>query len=285
MCRTLSIKLQIRDICKKLSTYNIQLDNSQDDINPSTFSNLEVLFSKLDIFSREVSVENANLIVSDSEIKELIPTIRWMRAIYEYNVEKKRSIETLSHNNTKIIIKRITAEYDGSSILETPFKNILKARTSHRESLLKCLVVGLGPLPITALMLQNTHNLEITCLDLSEDSCRLSENIFATIENIRFVNHIVSDIFHWTDFSPYDVIFVNGMVCSSTFGLRERDKLRILKHLEYNITHSCLIALRSGYALSQLFYPQIYPRMPNCPNYKMIPPSKLGRTSLVLHDL
>lgn len=285
MCRALSIKLQIRDICKKLSIYKIQLDTSQDDINPSTFSDLGILFSKLDIFSREVSVENANLIVSDSEIKELIPTIRWMRAIYEYNFEKKRSIEALSQNNTKIIIKRITAEFDGSSILATPFKNILKARTSHRESLLKCLVVGSGPLPITALMLQNTHNLEITCLDLSKDSCRLSENIFATIENIRFVNHIVSDIFHWTDFSPYDVIFVNGMVCSSSFGLRERDKLRILKHLECNITHSCLIALRCGYALSQLFYPQIDPRMPNCPNYKIISPSKLGRTSLILHDL
>ncbi len=244
-----------------------------------------ILFSKMDIIASEISVNEANVILADLKISEMIPKIRQIRAIYEFEIEKKEALRVLLSPDSKSSVNRIIDEYAGSSILDKSLQMLIRARHKKKNSRLRCLIVGSGSLPITAIMLYVYHNLEISCLDISEDSCIMSSKIFSAIGIADSIKHITADIFVWKEFSKYDIVFINGMVCSADQFHDKREKFKIVEHLKCHINSECLLILRSGYALSQLFYPQINPSDIERMTAEEILPSKLGRTSLLLLNI
>jgi len=277
MIYSVSTKEKIHFICQKLAACATKLEKNTCCFDSVLMDNLDNLFSKLNQFIKTVPEDKAAAILADPSIKDCLPTVRWLRAEYEFEIEKIQALELLSSADPAAEIDRmITMDYAGSSIFDKSLST--KMGVSRRT----CLVVGSGPLPTTALMLYNTYNLTIACLDLAGDSRHTSEKIFRAARMPYLVEHIVADIHNWTNFSSYDVVFINGLVGVSRDAHGETEKSNILEHLMHNIKHDCLLIMRSGYCLGQLFYPEIQPGVTVA---ETIRPTKLGRSSIVLFDL
>jgi len=275
-----STKKKILSICKKLTLCAEELELNAYNFTPPVMNTLSGLFSELKLFIETIPNTAASTLLADPEIKRLIPSIRWLRAKYEIRVEKIQAHELLANNDLAAEINRIiTMDFVGSSLFEPALSTWMK------KSKRRCLVVGSGPLPTTALMLNKAYNLELTCLDRDQESCMISKEICQVVETEYSVQHIVADVYNWLDFSSYDIVFINGLVGVSKEVNGETEKNGILQHIRHNLTHNCLLIMRSGYGLARLFYPEVQPCANDDDFAEIIYPAKLGRSSIVLFDL
>jgi hypothetical protein len=240
---------------------------------------LASVFGEIEELVKTITMERSRQILSSNQISPLIPRIRALRAHYEFEQEKSEALNLLQAGlKGAELAERITAPYSGSAI----FDSGLQAKIAQRCK--SCLIVGSGPLPVTALLFLSCNTLDLTCLDISPESGEVSNRVFDAIGLYPSVHHVTADVQSWADFSPFDLIFINGLVGSVDGKEEKGNKFEIVNHITQNKGQDSLILLRSGYGLSQLFYPQITPSKDKNTNTTTIHPSHLGRSSIVYFE-
>ena len=275
-----SARGQVLALCEQLVASARRFTENPGHVGSASRRDLEGLFSALDSLVRTVPPHLANDILMDPEILELVPKVRGLRAIYESESEKTQALALLSRTDPAGALQHtLRTEFAGSALYDRSLPDRLGP---SREN---CLVVGSGPLPTTALMLHDVSGLRITCLDVEEESCLVSRQIFEAAGFPYPVEHIVEDVAARTDFSGYDVIFINALVGVSREDDGSSGKAAILDHVVLNITHDCLLVVRSGYGLGQIFYPEVSEHGPTGLSGDVILPARLGRSALVLFEL
>lgn len=275
-----SAREQVLALCEQLVASARRSPETPEHIRSASQCDLEGVFSALDSLVRTVPPHLANDILTDPKILELVPKVRRLRAIYESRSEKAQALALLSKADPSDALQHmLKTEFAGSAVYD---RSLADRIGPSREN---CLVVGSGPLPTTALMLHDVSDLRITCLDVEEESCLVSRQVFGAAGFPYPVEHIVEDVADRTDFGGYDVIFINALVGVS----REEDgssgKAAILDHAVLNISHDCLLVVRSGYGLGQIFYPEVSRHGPAGLSGDVILPARLGRSALVLFEL
>lgn len=272
MNATLKSEKHLQELCHQLINYTENLKTpSQGHIDV-----LASIFDQINDLIKTTTVEDAPKILTSTLIMPLISPLRKIRAAYEFEIEKASAVAFL--NNGIIgaeLEENITNPYSNSAILNDIFT------TRISQYCKSCLIVGSGPLPVTALLFLSHNQLDITCLDISYESNVISKQIFDAIKLYSSIKHITVDIKDFKDFSSYDLIFINGLVGNENGSSMKNNKSDIINHIITNKGQNSLMMLRSGYGLNQLFYPKIILPVEINEHVTTIHPSSLERSSIV----
>ena len=133
--------------------------------------------------------------------------LRELRSCFEYLQELeqvRRCVET--PRPLHAVQSALRASYAGSAL----FDDFLQLKLSKVGR--NCLVAGSGPMPSTALLLNDIAELQIACLDIQQESCIASEQLLGAIEYPVRVRQVVADAAEWTGYEEYDVVLINGLV-------------------------------------------------------------------------
>lgn len=118
----------------------------------------------------------------------------------------------------------------------------------------KILFVGSGCLPLSALLLSERSDLMVDCLEIDEESAKLSTSLIQKLGLYNQVKVIHNDFFRTKDFSHYDVVIVAALV-----GNNELEKRDVLCHLKENLASGKSSLIRSATGLKKLLYQEVNP--------------------------
>ena len=243
--------------------------------NIISFQELTPYFEEIDELIKTVPADQSTEVLSCGDLLPLIPTMRSIRAGYEFAIENELA-NSLVENETRgdELAEAITDDYRGSAILGAAL------RTKIGDKRQSCLIVGSGPLPATALLFLSRFHLDVTCQDIVPASRLISERLFHAIETYAMPKHIVSDVLTWRDFSKYDLIFINGLVGGDAASEIRSSKLHIVDHIRANQGEHSFIMLRSGYGLARLYYPEVVAPVSGGASVTSFLPEELGRSAI-----
>lgn len=118
-----------------------------------------------------------------------------------------------------------------------------------KSAIQKCLFVGGGSLPLTALLLAQNHDCKVIVLEKEAEPVALSRKIVRALgleENIEIVH---ADILSFDDFQNVDCVFLAALV-----GGTDSEKERIFSYLYEKVTPEALVLLRSSFDGRQMLY-------------------------------
>ncbi|MGI9426357.1 MAG: nicotianamine synthase family protein [Hyphomicrobiaceae bacterium] len=187
----------------------------------------------------------------------------------EYDAEGARARELIDKPQPLDVVESEVCYAFAGSALFDPRVGACVASTERR----RCLIVGSGPFPDTALLLHAIGARELACLDVSQQACSLSTGVFEAMDCPFDVEHIVAEATEWTGYGDYDVVMVNALVSPKPEALRN-----IAEHLP---PHATVLA-RSGFGLQAPRYPVV--PCDAIPGYigTMILPQRAERSALII---
>lgn len=267
------IEINLEKLCLSI----ISSVNDISNISPTTINSLIPLFNEMNTLVKVTTIEDSLKLIATTSIATLSERVRLIRAAYELEIEKRHALKLLNEGISGAnLAKIITIPYANSAIFDTIIQNEIS------QNCKSCLIVGSGPLPATALLFLGQHNISVTCLDISDESTLLSTRILDAISIYPEIRHITSDILDWRDFSSFDFIFINGLV-----GIKSgsTNKCEIVDHVCRHKSKNCLLMLRIGYGLNQLYYPSVKLPLNIMERAKTIYPSSLERSGILYFEI
>ena len=125
----------------------------------------------------------------------------------------------------------------------------------------KLLLVGCGPLPLTALILADKFKVKIDFVDKRSEALDLARKV--TAASLPAAQFFQADILEFKPLSDYDAIIVAGSVCND-----EAQKAQLARHLSCNMSEGQCLVLRLPYLLDNLLLSDV-PRseLVNCQSY------------------
>ncbi len=130
-----------------------------------------------------------------------------------------------------------------ASISFDDLKILLGGRPARR-----CLFVGAGPLPLTAVLMADYFGVRVDTLEIEEAAFHQGRAFIKTIGYSTKVRFIKADAFTF-DYQPYDVI-----VAASLVGEHEREKIRLLRRIARTAPMGAVVLARTAHDLKTLMY-------------------------------
>jgi len=230
-------------------------------------------FDRLEALIRRVDPEAALALLADPQTQAAAPALRRLRSRYELETERQAAGEMLAAPSPRLAMRRFLAAHYGATTIHS---STFAARTRDRRS---CLVIGSGPLPVTAALLLDHTGLALTCLERDRTSCELGAAILAAL-GVRPVAHRRADALDLGDFGAWDVIMVTALAddrASPGDGHQ-----RLIAHVADHSPRGTLLCLRTPYALGELLYPVVDTAPLHRWSIDLIPSPCQGRSSMVL---
>jgi uncharacterized protein (DUF433 family) len=131
-------------------------------------------------------------------------------------------------------------------IVNFEMSRLNQARSAGFE---QALMIGSGPLPMTAILLAQRFNLSVDCIDVNPEACALSREVIQALSLTQRVCVLQSDICDFTALAPYDVIFWAALA-----GINEEEKARIARHLSHTMRPGQMTVVRSARGVKRLIY-------------------------------
>ncbi len=233
-------------------------------------------FDRLEALIRRVDPEAARALLADPQTQAAAPALRRLRSRYEAETERQAARELLATPTPRWSMRRILATHFGATTIHDP---VFAERTRPGRS---CLLIGSGPLPVTAALLLDHTDLALTCLDRDPTSCELGAEIIEALD-VRPVTTRHADALHLTDFSAWDVIMVTALADD---GDSPGDgHQRLIAHLAHHSQPGTLLCLRTPFALGELLYPVVDTTVLHRFSTDLISSPRRGRSSMVLAQL
>lgn len=182
------------------------------------------------------------------EVLALRSRLRELRASYEYADEARWARRIVLHPNPAAELARYP-NYE-HYIKVADFEMGLLTQT--RLDLKRILFIGSGPLPLTAILFAQRFGIEVDCLDLNPEACRLARKV---IQGLALSHHLSVqqlDILEFSAFEKYDVVFLAALA-----GTSDVKKSRIVQHLNHVMLPGQLAVLRSAQGWRALLYTPI----------------------------
>ena len=207
-------------------------------------------FNRLDELIRRVDPQTAADLLADPQTRTALPRLRRLRSRYEGETERKEAQRILAAPSPRdAMVELLDADYSATTIHSATFAG--EVRTKRR-----CLVIGSGPLPVTAaLLLQNT-SLALTCLDRDASSCALGGEIIAAL-GLGEIATEHGDALEIADFARWDVIMLTALADDRDSPSAEAGHSRLISHLAERCPRGTLLGLRTPHGLGELLYPVV----------------------------
>lgn len=207
------------------------------------------LFSQLVALTASGDDTLAARVLADPQIQALTPHLRWLSANGEYALETywaKRLIDS-PQPQPALMDFMFYDNYVDLVRLEYGTLCNLNPQPCHTA-----LLVGSGPLPLTALLLSGMYKLAATLLDKDAAALHLSITALRHLQPTVTWRAFCTDILNFTALADYDFIHLAALA-----GVENETKARIIAHLYQGMKPGAFLLLRGADGLRTLLYPPI----------------------------
>jgi nicotianamine synthase len=190
-------------------------------------TNNDILFEKTKISDSELQELRALCGEAEYELenfwantilKSKFPTTEMMKFPYYENYRKLSSLEIMS-------LKSLIGVYP-----------------------VKMLVIGGGPLPLSAILVSQEYGVKVDTLDNNKEAVDLSKKIY---EKLKLTGKsIFSDAMNFTKYHEYDVILLASLVGNTNI-----EKQEIISYINKQIKEDTAVIVRSAEGARRLLYP------------------------------
>lgn len=241
----------------------------------AVYERIGAVFHVLDSWNRRTDINYASMLLSDSRVASRIPVLHRLRALWEYEHEKRIALEILSSENSReSMAVLLSQEYPDTTLHSSWFRQ--RAMRDWNS----CLVVGSGPLPTTVALLHAQTELSVTCVDREPESCRIGAELLQAT-GAPPTEFIVADARDLDGRDHYDVILVTALTGVSWRRNSPDARNTLLQCLLEAADYGACLLLRSAYGLGALFYPVIDTETLSNYDVQRLTPPTLGRSAML----
>ncbi|NBD34539.1 MAG: DUF433 domain-containing protein [Chloroflexi bacterium] len=194
-----------------------------------------------------------DLLASGETVETILQTypslcshLRASRARYEYGDEAQWARRFAGHSSP---VRGLSSYPNYEHYLKIVNFEMSRLTQAHPADFEQALMIGSGPLPMTALLLAQHFSLSVDCVDVNPEACALSREVIQALGLTQRVRVLQSDICDFTALAPYDVIFWAALA-----GINEEEKARIARHLSRTLRTGQMIVVRSSRGVKKLIY-------------------------------
>ncbi len=233
--KILKIKRQLLDIYQKIR-----------DLRTFEGKDTDALTNQLKKICTTAPADISEKILLDRDISSKAVAFRKFYAIYGSSSESEWSKkivdssdpekELLTFPSYKRYARRVALEYYfAQSLTEKPVK--------------KCLFIGGGPLPLTAILMHRLFNVRVDILDIDAQAVIRSKKILRALGLNNYVKVYRCDAYLFERYRTYDYIVMAAMV-----GQTPKQKNILIKKIGLQIKHNAVLSVRSSCDLKKLLY-------------------------------
>lgn len=238
------------------------------------YERISAVFQVLDSWNRCTDAHHAAMLLSDSRVASRTTVLSRLRALWEYEHEKRIALAILSSGTPRESMAALISEEYPETTLDSFW---FRQRAMHDWK--NCLVVGSGPLPTTVALLHRLTGLSVTCVDRETESCRIAAELLQAIEAPP-TEFIIADAGDLDVFDRYDVILVTALAGINWQEYTADARSSLLQHLLKAADYGSCLLLRSAYGLGALFYPVIDTETLADYGVQQLTPPTLGRSAM-----
>jgi len=213
------------------------------------FDDIEPVYGELDELIRYATADSHESVLLDERVRALAPANHRVRAAYERDKELIQARQLVQASDGRARLKRII-EHETYWALGEELRSAIDGSR-------RILVVGSGPLPLTALCIGSTLDVRVTCVERDtqcHDLGRLLIDLSGLDEKFESVN---ADILDLTEFDDYDAIVGVVLLGVSTGSDQESTKATIARHIIDQMSPGTRMVLRDPHGLGKLLYPSV----------------------------
>lgn len=240
-----------------------------DYLKPSEHVN--ALFTKLVTISTfQYDDSTVSSVLSDVNIRALIPTLRSMASQGEYFLELTWANDlvnqTKEYQNAKPNLSRFVYYQNYEDLVKLE----LHALHGVGANLNNIVFIGSGPLPLSPiLMYRNLPSAIMHNIDRDQESITISNKLLEKLDIAQGFRQHVMDAIEYPDFDSADVVILGALV-----GQNATEKIQFLKSIGSKMKSGSFLMARSAHSLRKLLYPSLEPHQVNTCGFE---------TVLVLH--
>ena len=119
-----------------------------------------------------------------------------------------------------------------------------------RQPFKRCLFIGGGPLPLTAIVLAELFGVQVDVLDNDPEAVKRSRHLVRVLGLSRRIRIIQANAFEHTAFAVYDFVMIAALV-----GKDWKEKRALLARISRYHAGTTVVAMRSACDLKTLLYP------------------------------
>ncbi|GAA5802233.1 hypothetical protein HPULCUR_007696 [Helicostylum pulchrum] len=251
-------------LIEEISLLHHQLSQIQD-LKPSEHVN--ALFTKLVTMSTfQYDDLTVSSVLTNPQIKALIPTLRSMASQGEYLLELTWATDlieqTRKYQNDKPNLSRFVYYQNYEDLVQLE----LHALHGVGAKLNNIVFIGSGPLPLSPiLMFQNLPSTMMHNIDRDQDSITVSDVLLQKLGIAHGFQQHVMDAIAYPDFDAADVVMLGALV-----GQDVVEKMQFLKSIGANMKSGSFLVARSAHSLRKLLYPSIEPYQMNSCGFETV---------------
>lgn len=213
------------------------------------FDDIEPVYSELDELIRYATAQLHESILSDDRVRALAPANHRVRAAYERDKELIQARNLVQAADGRARLQR-TIEHETYWALGQELRNAIDGSR-------RIMVVGSGPLPLTALCIGATLDVRVTCVERDAECHDLARQLITMSGLDEKFESINADILDLTEFDGYDAIVGVVLLGVSTGGQQESTKATIAHHIIERMSPGMRMVLRDPHGLGKLLYPSV----------------------------
>lgn len=213
------------------------------------FDDIEPVYGELDELIRYATTELHESVLSDERVRALAPANHRVRAAYERDKELIQARNLVRAGDGRARLQR-TIEHETYWALGEELRSALDGSR-------RIMVVGSGPLPLTALCIGSTLDVRVTCVERDAECHDLGRQLIAMSGLEERFESINADILDLTEFEGYDAIVGVVLLGVSTGGQQESTKATIAHHIIDRMSSGMRMVLRDPHGLGKLLYPSV----------------------------
>ncbi len=213
------------------------------------FDDIEPVYSELDELIRYATAQLHESILSDDRVRALAPANHRVRAAYERDKELIQARNLVQAADGRARLQR-TIEHETYWALGQELRNAIDGSR-------RIMVVGSGPLPLTALCIGATLDVRVTCVERDAECHDLARQLITMSGLDEKFESINADILDLTEFDGYDAIVGVVLLGVSTGGQQESTKATIAHHIIDRMSPGMRMVLRDPHGLGKLLYPSV----------------------------
>lgn len=213
------------------------------------FDDIEPVYSELDELIRYATAQLHESILSDDRVRALAPANHRVRAAYERDKELIQARNLVQAADGRARLQR-TIEHETYWALGQELRDAIDGSR-------RIMVVGSGPLPLTALCIGATLDVRVTCVERDAECHDLARQLITMSGLDEKFESINADILDLTEFDGYDAIVGVVLLGVSTDGQQESTKATIAHHIIERMSPGMRMVLRDPHGLGKLLYPSV----------------------------
>ncbi len=213
------------------------------------FDDVEPVYSELDELIRYAPVDLHQIVLSDERVRALAPANHRVRAAYERDKELIQARNLVQAGDGRARLRR-TIEHETYWALGEELRSAIDGSR-------RILVVGSGPLPLTALCIGSALDVRVTCVERDAECHELGRQLIALSGLEEKFESINADILELTEFDGYDAVVGVVLLGVSTGGQQGSTKATIARHIIDHMSPGMRMVLRDPHGLGKLLYPSV----------------------------